>query len=141
MSNNNMYCNKMYWHPYTNCGDAPKVAEYQTEVFLCKVQRFNKETNEPVGAPSHQVCVCDDNGMFFGMRSDGLNWAKVIAWTDIVETKHPNHCEHDLHVLAKDEYNTMYMDNDTLRFTSQDGDDDYVLEAKINFCPICGQEL
>lgn len=78
--------NKMYWHQYNNCGDAPKVAEYQKEVFLCKVQRFIKETNEPVGAPSYQVCVCDDNGLFFGMRNDGLHLSKVIAWTDIVES-------------------------------------------------------
>lgn len=43
--------------------------------------------------------------------------------------------------LAKDEYNILYLDNDILRFSSREGEDDYVLEAKINFCPICGMEL
>lgn len=44
-------------------------------------------------------------------------------------------------VLAKDEYNTLYLDNDILQFSSRDGEDDYVLETRINFCPICGMEL
>lgn len=43
--------------------------------------------------------------------------------------------------LAKDEYNTLYLDNDVLRFSSREGEDDYVLETRINFCPICGMEL
>ena len=79
--------NEMHWHKYTNCGDAPNVNEYQKETFLCKVQRFTKDTEEPIGAPSYQVCVCDDNGSFFGMQgSSDLCWAKVVAWTDIVPT-------------------------------------------------------
>lgn len=79
--------NEMHWHKYTNCGDAPNVNEYQKETFLCKVQRFAKDTEEPIGAPSYQVCVCDDNGSFFGMQgSSDLCWAKVVAWTDIVPT-------------------------------------------------------
>lgn len=79
--------NEMHWHKYTNCGDAPHVKEYQKETFLCKVQRFAKDNEEPIGAPSYQVCVCDDNGSFFGMQgSSELCWAKVIAWTDIVRT-------------------------------------------------------
>lgn len=84
-TNNNS--NKMIWHPYKDCSDAPHVQEHQKETFLCKVQRFSKDNEEPIGAPSYQVCVCDDNGSFFGMRSsDDLCWAKVIAWTDIVPT-------------------------------------------------------
>lgn len=43
--------------------------------------------------------------------------------------------------LAKDEYNTLYLDNDILRFSSREGEDDYVLETRISFCPICGMEL
>lgn len=79
--------NKMIWHPYKDCGDAPHVQEYQKETFLCKVQRFSKDNEELIGAPSYQVCVCDDNGGFFGMQgSSDLCWAKVIAWTDIVPT-------------------------------------------------------
>lgn len=79
--------NKMIWHPYKDCGDAPHVKEYQKETFLCKVQRFAKDNEEPIGAPSYQVCVCDDNGGFFGMQgSSDLCWAKVVAWTDIVPT-------------------------------------------------------
>ena len=79
--------NEMYWHKYTNCGDAPHVKEYQKETFLCKVQRVAKDNEEPIGAPSYQVCVCDDNGSFFGMQgSSDLCWAKVVAWTDIVPT-------------------------------------------------------
>ena len=79
--------NEMHWHKYTNCGDAPNVNEYQKETFLCKVQRFAKDTEEPIGSPSYQVCVCDDNGSFFGMQgSSDLCWAEVVAWTDIVHT-------------------------------------------------------
>lgn len=79
--------NEMHWHKYTTCGDAPYVKEYQKETFLCKVQRFAKDNEEPIGAPSYQVCVCDDNGTFFGMQgSSDLCWAEVVAWTDIVPT-------------------------------------------------------
>jgi hypothetical protein len=65
-TNNNS--NKMIWHSYKDCGDAPHIQDYQKETFLCKVQRFAKENDEPIGAPSYQVCVCDDNGGFFGMQ-------------------------------------------------------------------------
>ncbi len=79
--------NIMHWHQYGSPFDAPKVEDYQKETFLCKVQRFAKDNNEPIGAPSYQVCVCDDNGSFFGMTgSDSMCWAKVIAWTYIVES-------------------------------------------------------
>lgn len=55
-------------------------------------------------------------------------------------------CKHCISIpgqeaLAKDEYNTLYLDNDILRFSSREGEDDYVLETRINFCPICGMEL
>lgn len=38
-------------------------------------------------------------------------------------------------------YQAELMDNDILRFSSREGEDDYVLETRINFCPICGMEL
>ncbi len=78
--------NKMIWHPYKDCGDAPKVAEYQKDVFLCKVQMYHSDNDEPVGTPVHQVLLCDDGGIFYGFRKkDGDCYNKVIAWTEIVE--------------------------------------------------------
>ena len=77
--------NKMTWHPYKDCGDAPKVAEYQNDVFLCKVQRFLSENDEPVGTPVYNVLLCGDNGIFYGYRSkEGDCYNKVIAWTEII---------------------------------------------------------
>lgn len=58
--------NKMIWHPYKDCGDAPKVAEYQKDVFLCKVQMYCSDNDEPVGTPVHKVLLCDDGGIFYG---------------------------------------------------------------------------
>lgn len=78
--------NKMIWHPYKDCGDAPKVAEYQKDVFLCKVQMYRSDNDEPVGIPIHQVLLCDDGGVFYGFRkNDGDCYNKVIMWTEIVE--------------------------------------------------------
>lgn len=71
------------WHPYKGCGDAPNVQEYQKETYLCMVQRYAKETGEEVGAVSYQVLLCDDNGMFWGLKSDSLVDYKVIAWKEI----------------------------------------------------------
>lgn len=71
------------WHPYKGCGDAPNVKEYQKETYLCMVQRYAKETGEEVGAVSYQVLLCDDNGMFRGLKSDSLVDYKVIAWKEI----------------------------------------------------------
>lgn len=71
------------WHPYKGCGDAPNVKEYQKETYLCMVQRYAKETGEEVGAVSYQVLLCDDNGMFWGLKSDSLVDYKVIAWKEI----------------------------------------------------------
>ena len=79
--------NKMYWHSYKGCMDAPKVSDHPAKSFLCKVQRFHKDTREAIGFVSYQVCLCDDNGMFYGMRgSVGPCVAEVISWTDIVES-------------------------------------------------------
>lgn len=78
--------NKMIWHPYKDCGDAPKVAEYQKDVFLCKVQMYHSDNDEPVGTLIRQVLLCDDGGVFYGFRkNDGDYYNKVIAWTEIVE--------------------------------------------------------
>lgn len=71
------------WHPYKGCGDAPNVQEYQKEAYLCMVQRYAKETGEEIGAVSYQVLLCDDNGMFWGLKSDSLVDYKVIAWKEI----------------------------------------------------------
>ena len=77
--------NKMIWHPYKDCGDAPKVAEYQKDVFLCKVQMYNSDNDEPVGTPVYNVLLCDDGGVFYGFRkNDGDCYNKVIAWTEII---------------------------------------------------------
>lgn len=77
--------NKMIWHPYKDCGDAPKVAEYQNDVFLCKVQMFLSENDEPVGTPVYNVLLCGDNGIFYGYRpKEGNCYNKVIAWTEII---------------------------------------------------------
>lgn len=77
--------NKMIWHPYKDCGDAPKVAEYQNDVFLCKVQMFWSENDEPVGTPVYKVLLCDDNGIFHGYPPiEGGCYNKVIAWTEII---------------------------------------------------------
>ena len=78
--------NKMIWHPYKDCGDAPKVAEYQKDVFLCKVQMYHSDNDEPVGTPVYNVLLCDDGGVFYGFRkNDGDCYNKVIAWTEIVD--------------------------------------------------------
>lgn len=78
--------NKMIWHPYNDCGDAPKVAEYQKDVFLCKVQMYHSDNDEPVGMPVYNVLLCDDGGVFYGFRkNDGDCYNKVIAWTEIVD--------------------------------------------------------
>ena len=74
---------KTGWHPYRGCGDAPKVREYQKETYLCMVQRYAKDTGEEIGAVSYQVLLCDDNGMFWGLKSDSLVVSKVIAWWEI----------------------------------------------------------
>lgn len=74
---------KTGWHPYRGCGDAPKVKEYQKETYLCMVQRYAKDTGEEIGAVSYQVLLCDDNGMFWGLKSDSLVVSKVIAWWEI----------------------------------------------------------
>lgn len=71
------------WHPYRGCGDAPKVEEYQKEIYLCMVQRYAKATGEAVGAVGYQVLPCDDNGLFWGLKSDSLVDCKVIAWKEI----------------------------------------------------------
>lgn len=77
--------NKMIWHPYKDCGDAPKVAEYQKDCFLCKVQMFSCENDEPVGTPVYNVLLCGDNGIFYGYRpKEGDCYNKVIAWTEII---------------------------------------------------------
>ena len=77
--------NKMIWHPYKDCGDAPKVAEYQKDVFLCKVQMYHSDNDEPVGEPVYKVLLCDDNGIFYGYRKNyGDYYNKVIAWTEIL---------------------------------------------------------
>jgi len=77
--------NKMIWHPYKDCGDAPKVAEYQKDVFLCKVQMYHSDNNEPVGTPVYNVLLCGDNGIFYGYRpKEGDCYNKVIAWTEII---------------------------------------------------------
>lgn len=73
------------WHPYKDCGDAPKVAEYQKDVFLCKVQMYTSDNDEPVGTPVYNVLLCDDGGIFYGYRkNDGDCYNKVIAWTEII---------------------------------------------------------
>ncbi len=83
-TNNNS--NKMIWHPYKDCGDAPKVAEYQKDVFLCKVQMYHSDNDEPVGTPVYNVLLCDDGGVFYGFRkNEGDCYNKVIAWTEIIE--------------------------------------------------------
>ena len=77
--------NKMIWHPYKDCGDAPKVAEYQKDVFLCKVQMYHSDNDEPVGTPVYKVLLCDDGGIFYGYsKNDGDYYNKVIAWTEII---------------------------------------------------------
>ena len=77
--------NKMIWHSYKDCGDAPKVAEYQKEVFLCKVQMYHSDNDEPVGMPVYNVLLCDDGGIFYGYcKNDGDCYNKVIAWTEII---------------------------------------------------------
>lgn len=77
--------NKMIWHPYKDCGDAPKVAEYQKDVFLCKVQMYHSDDDEPVGTPVYNVLLCDDGGVFYGYRkNEGDCYNKVIAWTEII---------------------------------------------------------
>ena len=39
--------NKMIWHTYKDCGDAPKVAEYQKDVFLCKqIKELHKQLEQ-----------------------------------------------------------------------------------------------
>lgn len=77
--------NKMIWHPYKDCGDAPKVAEYQKDIFLCKVQMYHSDNDEPIGTPVHKVLLCDDGGMFYGYSPREGDWYnKVIAWTEIV---------------------------------------------------------
>lgn len=77
--------NKMIWHPYKDCGDAPKVAEYQKDVFLCKVQMYNSNNDEPIGTPVYNVLLCDDGGVFYGFRkNDGDCYNKVVAWTEII---------------------------------------------------------
>lgn len=43
--------------------------------------------------------------------------------------------------IVADEYNHIYLDGDKLRFISFEGDEDYALEAKINYCPICRRKL
>lgn len=78
--------NKMVWHPYKDCGDAPNVAEYQKDVFLCKVQMYHSDNDEPVGTPVYKVLLCDDGGVFYGFsKNDGDCYNKVIAWTEIIE--------------------------------------------------------
>lgn len=74
---------KTGWHPYKGCGDAPHVADYQKETYLCMVQRYAKETGEEIGAVSYQVLLCDDNGSFWELKSDSLVVYKVIAWKEI----------------------------------------------------------
>lgn len=77
--------NKMIWHPYKDCGDAPKVAEYQKDVFLCKVQMYHSDNDEPIGTPVYKVLLCDDGGIFYGYsKNDGDYYNKVIAWTEII---------------------------------------------------------
>ena len=77
--------NKMIWHPYKDCGDAPKVAEYQKDVFLCKVQMYHSDNDEPVGTPVYNVLLCNDGGVFYGFRkNEGDCYNKVIAWTEII---------------------------------------------------------
>ena len=78
--------NKMIWHPYKDCGDAPKVADYQKDVFLCKVQMYHIDNDEPVGTPLYKVLLCDDGGIFYGYsKNDGDCYNKVIAWTEIID--------------------------------------------------------
>lgn len=77
--------NKMIWHPYNDCGDAPKVAEYQNDMFLCKVQMYLSENDEPVGTPRYVVLLCSDNGIFHDYPPrEGDCYNKVIAWTEII---------------------------------------------------------
>lgn len=77
--------NKMVWHQYRDCGDAPKIAEYQNDIFLCKVQMYFSENDEPVGTHVYKVLMCDDNGIFYGYRpKEGDCYNKVIAWTEII---------------------------------------------------------
>lgn len=71
------------WHSYKGCGDAPNVADYQKETYLCMVQRYAKETGEEIGAVSYQVLLGDDNGSFWGLKRDSLVDYKVIAWKEI----------------------------------------------------------
>ena len=71
------------WHPYKDAGDAPKVAEYQKEAYLCMVQRYAKDTGEEVGTVDYKVLLCDDNGLFWGLDRRALVDSRVIAWKEI----------------------------------------------------------
>lgn len=79
-----VYCAAVYSRRrHKGYGDAPNVPEYQKETYLYMVQRYAKDTGEEIGAVSYQVLLCDDNGMFWGLKSDSLVDYKVIAWKEI----------------------------------------------------------
>lgn len=52
------------------------------------------------------------------------------------------YCEvYEPEVIASDPYNVLMLKDDELYFLSQEGDDDYELSGKINYCPMCGRKL
>lgn len=52
------------------------------------------------------------------------------------------YCEgYEPEVIVSDPYNVLMLKADELYFLSQEGDDDYELSGKINYCPMCGRKL
>lgn len=52
------------------------------------------------------------------------------------------YCESDEpEALLKDPYNVLILRDNHLYFFSSEGEDDYVLFGKINFCPMCRRKL
>lgn len=43
--------------------------------------------------------------------------------------------------IVGDPYNVLMIQGDELYFLSQEGDDDYELSGKINYCPMCVRNL
>lgn len=43
--------------------------------------------------------------------------------------------------IIKDPYNHLFIQDNELRFLSTEGEDDYELYGRINYCPMCGRKL
>jgi hypothetical protein len=52
------------------------------------------------------------------------------------------YCEGDEpEAIVSDPYNVLMLQGGELYFLSREGEDDYELSGKINFCPMCGRNL